>query len=790
MADNLDKKRENLDAIHAKIDAIEQDESSYDQRYKDRAKFKVKVEKELLGLREKRIELEKDIIKTSTQQVKNAKTYKKLEDNVLKTEQNISKTITSRVGDLLRGNVQSALSFSNTLKASKAQITLAKDTRDVAKRVSGIAREKELSVEQEGKLLDISTDIRDGVATELDIENRLTAAGIEKGEVYDDLSGTFTDLVEVKETEEDATEKLRKQEERINQVRTIGLGIFGLLATVAKKFAGMVDAIGQQFGSLNMMGKDFQTNLHDSTVEATKLGLSQADVLNTTSALASEYGISLDKAAELSVKILDTAKATGLSVDESTKLYGTLMQVVDLTKEEAENLIESTAQLARQRGVAPQAVLKDIANSSEVIATFTKGAGENLFEAAIAARELGLNVDTIAKSARGMLDLESSLNAEYEASALLGKQINLQKARELAFSKDLPGFSKELKNQLRGVGDFTKLNIFQQEAIAKAIGMSVGETSKLLSKTKEQEDATKKLTLAGALAAGSFDDLHGQEALSNLSKVVNKFKAFIQQALITVGPILEGIIGKFHDWFMTMGGINKVLEGMKTLRTWIGEISVKVTEFFDQGKGWDEMKEKLFGVDGALHGVSVAFEAIGGAIKLIARNIPEVIGLMVSLKAVSFAAFLVQSALAAAGGAAAHPWLLGGGAVIAAAAILGVVSSINAMRPPPTPTADFKSGPGGISYMSGPAGAFSLNPRDSVLATTNPIPVNDIQTGAAGSMMPDFKELVEAQRETTRAISNMRLSTTVTNRQQETIMEGAFNQLGGTPLLGGGRPWA
>ena len=47
---------------------------------------------------------------------------------------------------------------------------------------------------------------------------------------------------------------------------------------------------------------------------------------------------------------------------------------------------------------------------------------------------------------------------------------------------------------------------------------------------------------------------------------------------------------------------------------------------------------------------------------------------------------------------------------------------------------DFKSGPGGINYMSGPAGAFKLNPRDSVLATTNPIPVNDIMSGPAGSM--------------------------------------------------------
>jgi hypothetical protein len=47
---------------------------------------------------------------------------------------------------------------------------------------------------------------------------------------------------------------------------------------------------------------------------------------------------------------------------------------------------------------------------------------------------------------------------------------------------------------------------------------------------------------------------------------------------------------------------------------------------------------------------------------------------------------------------------------------------------------DFTSGPGGITTMMGPAGVFSLNPRDSVLATTNPIPVNDMRTGPAGSM--------------------------------------------------------
>ena len=43
-------------------------------------------------------------------------------------------------------------------------------------------------------------------------------------------------------------------------------------------------------------------------------------------------------------------------------------------------------------------------------------------------------------------------------------------------------------------------------------------------------------------------------------------------------------------------------------------------------------------------------------------------------------------------------------------------------------------GPGGISMMAGSAGVFKLNPRDSVMATTNPIPVNDIRTGPPGSM--------------------------------------------------------
>ena len=50
---------------------------------------------------------------------------------------------------------------------------------------------------------------------------------------------------------------------------------------------------------------------------------------------------------------------------------------------------------------------------------------------------------------------------------------------------------------------------------------------------------------------------------------------------------------------------------------------------------------------------------------------------------------------------------------------------------------DFQAGPGGISYMSGPAGSFQLNPKDSVLATTNPIPVQKVnEYPSEGSLKP------------------------------------------------------
>ena len=91
-----------------------------------------------------------------------------------------------------------------------------------------------------------------------------------------------------------------------------------------------------------------------------------------------------------------------------------------------------------------------------------------------------------------------------------------------------------------------------------------------------------------------------------------------------------------------------------------------------------------------------------------------------------------------------------------AATVAAAIAGFTTFRALTTSVDDFRSGPGGINFMSGPAGAFTLNPRDSVLATTNPIQVNDALS--VGSTVGGGNGLAEAIDRNTRALSNMQLT--------------------------------
>ena len=112
---------------------------------------------------------------------------------------------------------------------------------------------------------------------------------------------------------------------------------------------------------------------------------------------------------------------------------------------------------------------------------------------------MGLELSKTKDISESLLDFESSIASELEAEILLGKQFNFEKARALSLQGDYVGATQELVRQVGTLDDFQKLNVIQQNALAKAVGMSSDEMADML---KQQ----KNLTLLGKEAKKQIQD--------------------------------------------------------------------------------------------------------------------------------------------------------------------------------------------------------------------------------------------------------------------------------------------
>ena len=161
------------------------------------------------------------------------------------------------------------------------------------------------------------------------------------------------------------------------------------------------NAIGDNFGAVS---SDIRNELTDTQAEFARLGMSAEDMATTVKGLSSDFGVSFTEAKGLAGGVADTAKALNMTADEGSKLIGLLMTTSGLSAEQAQNFAKGTEMMARMAGVAPGVVMKDIANASEDVALFTKDGGQNIAQAAVQARKFGVNLSTVAKTAKGLLN--------------------------------------------------------------------------------------------------------------------------------------------------------------------------------------------------------------------------------------------------------------------------------------------------------------------------------------------------------------------------------------------------
>ena len=322
--------------------------------------------------------------------------------------------------------------------------------------------------------------------------NTLTEDGLrEMYEVVTDIEDQFTPLIKKAKTFGGI---LANSDLRATALK-------GGIAAIALSFAkGLVDnalELRQELGLGAVETGVLAAKVGVASATLKAIGGNAEEVKNFVTATAEEFGTIDGLTASSLAKFVGIQQATGLTGQSAAKLAKSIQIISGGSLETSLSTINTFKNLARAAGVSSKLVLEDVASDTESFAKFAQDGGTNIAKAAIEARKLGLNLSTVAGIAENLLDFESSIEKQMEASVLLGRQLNLDKARELALTGDLAGLAEEVKNQVGSQADFEAMNVVQRKALADSIGVSVADLGKMVAGEKTsaelaEETAKKK----------------------------------------------------------------------------------------------------------------------------------------------------------------------------------------------------------------------------------------------------------------------------------------------------------
>ena len=379
-----------------------------------------------------------------------------------------------------------------------------------------------------------------------------------------DVLRSTPDLSEKLKIEADAQAKIDEWGNKIKETsallsspKAMGVAAIGMAVKLMKDFVDKALELRQSLGTTAVESARLAGNITAASVAAKVVGGSSQEAEAAVTGLVQEFGSLSVVSAGVSAKLGLMTGQFGISGANAAKLLKTMESINGASIETNLNLISSVGELARAEGVAPAQVLNDIAENTETFAQFAKDGGQNIAKAAIEARKLGLNLSTVAGIAENLLDFESSIEKEMEASMLLGRQMNLDKARELALSGKLAELAEEVKNQVGSQADFEAMNVVQRKALADAMGVTVADMGKMVAGEKtsaevaeervetEKKQADLQMAMMGTMAGMqiiqtalvALEQLKGTAIAKNLAKTVASAGASLAKG---AGSIFSG----------------------------------------------------------------------------------------------------------------------------------------------------------------------------------------------------------------------------------------------------------
>ena len=289
-------------------------------------------------------------------------------------------------------------------------------------------------------------------------------------------------------------------------------------------------------------------------------GVTGKDITAAQEAFAGTLGTTASLTEKTAANFATLQNKLGLSVEDASELTKFSIASGEATEDLTTNIIGEVqaSNALNKSSIRYQDILKDISKASKAVLLTLKAQGKSLTDAATNARKFGLDLNQVDSIAGNLLNFEESISAELEAELLTGKQFNLERARLAALNGDIATLTQEIAANVGSAAEFGNMNRIQQEAIAKAVGMTRED---LAASLVEQQALT-------ALGAKDKNDLREKvrlelERVNSIADATQREKA------------RQELIGKLGDEELIRQQENRNLTELQV------EASQKIIEAFD-----------------------------------------------------------------------------------------------------------------------------------------------------------------------------------------------------------------
>ena len=256
-----------------------------------------------------------------------------------------------------------------------------------------------------------------------------------------------------------------------------------ILAIAAKKLFDLFKKSDQKYTDLARQigmskddAKDFSSNLGVglTTIADGAKGLAAVnDALGGTSLLLNE---------EIITGAAETQRFFGLSAEAVGGLTKEALQsgkaIEDIRRSQAQTLVDTEKEFGIRLDL--KKVLEEANKITGLTRINIQKFPGGLAKAVSVAKSLGTSVETIAAAAGNLLDFEESITKELEAELLIGRDLNLEAARQAALAGDTARLTQELVAQAGSLEQLQSMNVLQQQALAAALGMSADQLANTL----------------------------------------------------------------------------------------------------------------------------------------------------------------------------------------------------------------------------------------------------------------------------------------------------------------------